>query len=339
MASRFKSSMAWRAVLLGVLAVAMFAVPAQAVDAWHYSGEATGVQVSAFTGTLAAFDLTLVEAGPLEDRDGASDSEQLADVNQRLPAFTLQASLIKAETFARGDTAHSGATILGLQLGLINALNLSSTTLQGIATATCGNDGPELSGRSVIEDLVVNGTPVTATGAPNQTVDLGPVQLVINEQTRTFSPDGQYGEITVTALRITFTDPFGHISEIVLSQAQADVRCPPNAGNGGPPGGDIGGPCADPAYYGIFDNSDSTVANVFRFQWYNRNGLNTVKKTVPAGAIFRTWEHWVKPFTTIRVAYKDPTTGNWVLLASEQSVKGTYPPCHYQRGFDYHPAP
>ena len=88
------------------------------------------------------------------------------------------------------------------------------------------------------------------------------------------------------------------------------------------PTGDIGGPCSDPAYYGIFDNTASNVALVFRYRW--NNGIQrTIKKTVPAGAIFRTWEKWAKPSTAVRVAYKNPTTGNWVTLASRCRSRAT----------------
>ena len=340
MAARFKSSMAWRAVLLGVLAVAMFAVPAQAATAYHYSGEATGVQVTAFTGTPVAIDLTLAHAGPLP-LAGGSDVEEVLNANVALPlsGFNLSASVIRAETEGAGSTAQSVATVSDLALGLTHLLNLQATTLQAIATATCGNHGPELSGRSVIEDLVINGIDVSAlaTGQPNQpVVTLGPVQLFFNEQTVIRSADGQYGEITVTALRIRVTDPaLGFLGEIVLSQAQADVRCP---GNAAPPVidpvGDIGGPCGDPAYYGIFDNRNSTVAVLFRFQWRNMSGvLRTVEKTVPAGAYFRTTQKLVKPFTTIRVSYFDPATGHWVILKTLKSDNSDNPPCVYPPGF------
>ena len=77
------------------------------------------------------------------------------------------------------------------------------------------------------------------------------------------------------------------------------------------------------------------MAVKFRFRWHNNNGLNVATRTVPAGAIYRTWEHWVKPNTLIRVGYKNPTTGMWVKLASEQSVKGTFASCDYKRGFHY----
>ena len=101
------------------------------------------------------------------------------------------------------------------------------------------------------------------------------------------------------------------------------------------PSGDIGGPCADPAYYGIFDNTLSTVPLTFRFRWYTNYGLHTVRKVVPAGAIYRTWEHWSKPNTLVRVGYKNPDTNLWVNLATELTVKGSYPNCEYQRGFEF----
>lgn len=329
MTGRLKIPMAWRAAVLGLLAVAMLAVPVQAANATSFSGEATVVDVDVnnpLGGDL--LNLTLGEAGPLPP-EGGSDSEEILNVNIVPPPLGLTASVIKARTQGSGSTAQSVAKVAGLRLTLAN-LVVTSTTLKSTATARCGDNGARVSGSSVIENLVVNGTSVTVTGRRNQVVELGPITLFINEQTRSVAADGSSGEITVTALRITVDNPLGGtLAEVVLSSAHADVICP---ANGGPDGG-IGGPCADPAYYGIFDNTDSTVANVFRFQWYNGNGLNTVKKTVPAGLIFRTWEHWVKPFTTIRVAYKDPTTGNWVTLASEQSVKGVYPPCEYKRGF------
>jgi MFS family permease len=148
---------------------------------------------------------------------------------------------------------------------------------------------------------------------------------------RVGSVDG-FGSITVNALRITVTDPLNNnkiLATVVLSSAHADVECP--AGNGGP-GGGIGGPCADPAYYGIFYNTTST-ALTFRFQWQNSSGVHTVTKLVPAGATFRTWEHWSKPGTNLSVAYKN-SSGNWVTLASDVSVHGYFPDCIYKHGFE-----
>lgn len=334
MTPRSKSPMAWRVVLLGILAVAMFAVPAQAANATSFSGRATvvDVDVNNLDGS-ALLNFVLADTGPLPAAGGSLEDEVLnANVNQA--PLTLTASVLRAKTNGSGSTAESIANAKDLDLALAGLLAVSSTTLRSIATASCGANGAVVSGDSIIEDLTINGTNVTVTGEPNQHVDLGPIDLFINEQDSTVTPDGSYGEITVTALRITVRDPITNalLAEVILSRAHADVTCP--TGDDGPDGG-IGGPCLDPAYYGIFDNTEGDQAYVFRFRYYNGNGLQTITKTVPAGAIFRTWEKWVKAFTTMRVGYFNPDTGRWVNLETRQSVKGNYPPCDYQRGFTY----
>src|SRR3954454_8197974 len=102
------------------------------------------------------------------------------------------------------------------------------------------------------------------------------------------------------------------------------------------PAGHVGGPCADPAYYAVFDNSgtDASFAPVkFRMRWYNNNGLNAVTKFVPGGMIYTTFQHWAKPGTYVAVSYKDPNTGMWVLLDKELVVKGRYPACDVKPGW------
>ena len=329
----FTRSRASRAVLLGVFAVAIFGVPAQAANATSFSGEATVVDVDVnnpLGGDL--LDVTLGHAGPLAPA-GGSDVDEILNENVNQAPLALTASVIRARTEGSGSTAHSVARVAGLNLTLNGLLAVTSTTLRSSATARCGDNGARVSGSSVIENLNVNGTQITVTGARNQHVDLGPVDVFINERDRSVAANRSYGELTVTALRITVDNPLnGNLAEVIISRAHADVAC---AAGGIAPKGAIGGPCADPAYYGIFNNTASSMALEFRFQWYTRSGLHTVKKTVPAGAIYRTWEHWVKPFTTIRVAYKNPSTGNWVNLASKESVSGRYPRCIYKHGFEY----
>ena len=83
------------------------------------------------------------------------------------------------------------------------------------------------------------------------------------------------------------------------------------------PTGSLGGPCADPAYYAIFDNTgtDASYAPVkFRMRWYNNHGLNAVTKFVPGGFKWTTYQHWAKPGTIVSVSYKDPISGAWILI-------------------------
>lgn len=99
------------------------------------------------------------------------------------------------------------------------------------------------------------------------------------------------------------------------------------------PTGSLEGPCADPAYYAIFDNTASTVFIKFRFRWYNNHGLNAAVKWVPGGSKFITWQHWAKPGTYASVWWKDPIDGSWHLLDRELVIKGSYPPCEYDPGW------
>ncbi len=116
----------------------------------------------------------------------------------------------------------------------------------------------------------------------------------------------------------------------VVSTGYAKEDCTPPPPT--PPTGSIGGPCADPSYYGIFDNTAGSMAYKFRFRWFTPSGRHTRAKVVPAGMIFRTWEHWAKPGTLITVSYRDPVTG-WHRLASATAQGGYFPPCEYQHGF------
>lgn len=69
------------------------------------------------------------------------------------------------------------------------------------------------------------------SGEPNQTikVEAGPISgiVVINEQTRVTSTDGQSGEILLNALRLSLTDSLtGTTLDVVLASAHSDTVCP-----------------------------------------------------------------------------------------------------------------
>ncbi|HUP82647.1 MAG TPA: ice-binding family protein [Candidatus Limnocylindria bacterium] len=100
------------------------------------------------------------------------------------------------------------------------------------------------------------------------------------------------------------------------------------------PGGDVGGPCADPAYYGVFDNTASATPVLFRMRWNNGARIRVDARWVPGGSIYRTWEHWAKPGTKVMVGYRDADTGRWVNLDSAIAASGYFPPCVYQHGYE-----
>lgn len=235
----FKRSIALRAVLLGMLAVATVAAPAFAQhlrDATGYSGEARVVDVFVANplGGDPLVDLLLGHAGPLPLEGGQFD-DVILNVDVDEGPLSLAAAVISAETEGAGSTAESVATITDLNLALEGLVAVTSTTLESTATAQCTSRGATVSGDSVIEDLAINGTEVTVTGEPNQMVDLGPIDLVINEQIENVASDGSFGEITVNALRITVTDPVTSavLAEVILSSAYADVTCMPDGSTAG----------------------------------------------------------------------------------------------------------
>ena len=130
----------------------------------------------------------------------------------------------------------------------------------------------------------------------------------------------------------TYTPPQNSTSHYIICVREGDAPAPVIN-----PDGEIEGPCADPAYYARFDNSLSTVDIKFRFSWFNRvdgaMSLNNVYKVVDAGEVFLTRQKWVSNYTWMRISYKDPITGEWILLDRELSDKGTYPECVYDPGY------
>lgn len=233
-----------RSLLVGAVMVATFAAPvfANDADATGFSGEATVVDVVVEDpfGGAPLVELILGEAGPLPATGGQDEEELLAVSEDLADVLTLSASVIRATTEGAGSTAESTATIadlaldvLGDPLGLTEPLlDVSSTTLESNAVAECHDDGAAVSGDSIIEDLSINGTDVVVSGEPNQEVDLGLIQVVINEQIQDVASDGSFGEITVNALRITVFDPLSEddvLAEIVLASSHADVTCMPDS--------------------------------------------------------------------------------------------------------------
>ncbi len=99
------------------------------------------------------------------------------------------------------------------------------------------------------------------------------------------------------------------------------------------PHGSIFGPCLDPAYYATFDNTASTVPVKFRLRWITTHGLNVKVRMVPGGSMWTTWQHWAKPGTYVKLAYKDPNTNVWTQLDRVLVQHGRFPACEYQPGW------
>src|SRR5207245_11196444 len=103
---------------------------------------------------------------------------------------------------------------------------IQADVLSSRAEARCdGTGGASASGSSEVAGLVVNGQAIAVTGAPNQTETLGPVTVVIKEQSGGAS--GNRADMTVNALHVTVADPLGGppLADVIISSAHADIAC------------------------------------------------------------------------------------------------------------------
>jgi hypothetical protein len=98
------------------------------------------------------------------------------------------------------------------------------------AEAQCQGNDASVSGYSEVVSLRVNGVDIPVSGSPNQTIPLLVGSLTINEKQQFV--DGDYGDITVNALRV-HVDALFDDTDIVVSSAQAEITCAGTPAPGG----------------------------------------------------------------------------------------------------------
>ena len=191
-----------------------------------FSGDARVIQAT----VLALPTIVVGEAGPLDASGGADHSTLLSATiskEQTLNLLALDAEVVHAATVGQGNHSRAEASVADASLNVAGN-TIQADVLSSRAEARCdGAGGASASGSSEILGLVVNGTPITVTGEPNQTVDLpaGAGVIVINEQSGTTS--GNHSDITVNALHVTVFNPLPGppLADVVISSAHADIAC------------------------------------------------------------------------------------------------------------------
>jgi hypothetical protein len=181
---------------------AFLAVPGPVAAQVPSIGGVTGT-IGTITGTVAALvggtsiatgtgaTALVASTGPLANSWDAVDAS--LDTGS-IPIGT--AATLEATAIGEGDLVSSAAS-LG-DLVLTTAVGTISADFT-MATATADSYGG-LAGWSEIDGLVVSGVPIVATGAQNQTLVIGTIQVVLNEVTT--AANG----ITVNALHVTTLD-------------------------------------------------------------------------------------------------------------------------------------
>jgi hypothetical protein len=120
----------------------------------------------------------------------------------------LGAETLNAATYSYPNQVDSVASLANLGLS-VAGISISAGSIVAEASQALGAAG---SGSSYIDNLAINGVPVTVTGAPNQTISIPGGQLVLNEQTVSST-----GSILVNAIHVTVNG----VADVVLASAKA----------------------------------------------------------------------------------------------------------------------
>src|SRR3989442_14016017 len=150
------------------LALATFAVPATD-PATQYSGRATGVSIH-----TPLLDTAFADTGDLPPQGGAQDATFV-----QVDASLAKADVFLAITMGFDNVAQSDAATATVRLLPGGPNEVAADFVRSESTATCST----AVGESEIVNLVVAGTAIDVSTAPNQEVTVpGVLTLVLNDQ-------------------------------------------------------------------------------------------------------------------------------------------------------------
>ncbi|MBI3885793.1 MAG: hypothetical protein HY302_08720 [Opitutae bacterium] len=185
-----------------------------------YKGQASIVVITDST-SIPGGSLLLCDTGMLPSTGGSLE-QTISDVNVADGGLLIKSAL--ASTVGSGPQTVSDTAITGLSVELMPPNGgmsfVTADFVGGTANATCDANGKvTLTGGVNIQNLVLNGQPVTVTGQPNQVVEFPGGRMIINEQASDLG-DGT-GEIVVTALHIVEDGCLNGL----FGYAQAGITC------------------------------------------------------------------------------------------------------------------
>jgi len=218
-----------RATVITVLVVSLgFLIwPGSAQAVSSFGGQATGVQVF-----VPATGLTIKAAsGELPPTGGEVDASLLSgDIPGSATGGVVALAAGTLHSVAVGlDETNTEASMANVNL-TVSGNGITSDFLMARSNASCG---PAVAGSSQLQNLVINGQPITVTGNPNQTVSLPNGTATINEQTPAVA--GSTADLKVVALHVITIDAITQqvLADVQLAIADAMIDC--QAGSG-PPG-------------------------------------------------------------------------------------------------------
>lgn len=180
--------------------------PAPTTTASTVTGQASAVQATILSLLGTPTSTTLAGTATLADTSDAQDASLLTG---SIPSL-LGAEVLQADTIGSPNEVDSEASLAGLNL-TVAGLPISADFVRASAVAIASSAAY---GTSEIDNLAINGVPITITGDPNQTISIPGGQLVINEQTISST-----GTAVVNALHVTVNG----VADVVVASATAGI--------------------------------------------------------------------------------------------------------------------
>ena len=194
----------WKLLMLAGAMVVLLAWPGTS-EAQTVTGQASAVQATVL-GLLGATTTTLADTGTL---GGTSDARDASLLTGSLPSL-LTGEVLHATTIGYPNEVDSEASLGSLAM-TIAGTGISADFVMARALSVLGGAG---TGLTNIDGLSIGGVPIFPTGDPNQTISLGVLSVVLNEQI----PSA--GGITVNAMHVRTIDG---LTDVIIGSAKAGI--------------------------------------------------------------------------------------------------------------------
>jgi hypothetical protein len=170
------------------------------------TGQAAVVRATVFDLLGETTTTVLSDTGTLADATDARDASQLTGGVTAL----LTGEVLHATTIGWPDQVASEASLAALALS-VGGTTIGADFVMAEATALLNAAG---SGTSLIDNLSINGVPISVSGVPNQVFYIAGGRVVINEQKS--SPGG----MVVNALHVIVDG----VADVVIGAANAAIQ-------------------------------------------------------------------------------------------------------------------
>jgi len=180
-------------------------LPSPTATASTVTGQATAAQV-VLLGLLGTATSTSLASTGISGTNAESD---VAQVTGSIPSL-LGAEVLNATTYSYADQVDSTASLANLGLN-VAGITISADSVVAQASQALGGAA---SGSSYIDNLAINGVPVSVSGDPNQTISIPGGQVVLNEQTISST-----GSTVVNAIHVTVNG----VADVVVASATAGI--------------------------------------------------------------------------------------------------------------------